>query len=83
ITFTIEDNEEICHCEKCRELFDKYGSNSAAVIMFINALADKLKVDYPNVRLLFFAYNRTEQAPNTVDANTRCRDNVAVYYAPI
>ncbi len=83
ITFTIEDNEEICHCEKCRELSDKYGSNSAAVIMFINALADKLKVDYPNVRLLFFAYNRTEQAPNTVDANTRCRDNVAVYYAPI
>ncbi|MDE6373978.1 MAG: DUF4838 domain-containing protein, partial [Clostridia bacterium] len=83
ITFTIEDNEEICHCAKCVELLNKYGSNSAAVINFINDVADKLKVDYPHVRLLFFAYNKTEPAPNTVDAYTKCRDNVAVFYAPI
>lgn len=83
ITFTIQDNEEICHCPKCQELLNKYGSNSAAVIMFINDIADKLKIDYPHVRLLFFAYNCTEAAPNAVDENTKCRDNVAVYYAPI
>lgn len=83
ITFTIQDNEEICHCDKCTELYNKYQSNSAAVIMFINDVADKLKADYPHVRLLFFAYNRTEQAPNTLDEYTKCRDNVAVFYAPI
>lgn len=83
ITFTIQDNEEICHCDRCTELFNKYQSNSAAVIMFINDIADKLKADYPHVRLLFFAYNRTEQAPNKVDEYTKCRDNVAVFYAPI
>ncbi len=83
ITFTIQDNEEICQCDKCKEMFNRYGSNSAAVIMFINELADKLKAEHPHVKLLFFAYNRTEQAPNVVDENTKCRDNVAVYYAPI
>lgn len=83
ITFTIQDNNEMCYCEKCTELYNKYNSHSAAVIMFINDLADKLKADYPHVRLLFFAYNKTEQAPNTLDEYTKCRDNVAVFYAPI
>lgn len=83
ITFTIQDNEEICHCPACEAKLNEYGSNSAAVINFTNDLADMLKADYPKVRLLFFAYNRTEATPNKVDGYTTCRDNVAVYFAPI
>lgn len=83
VTFTIEDNNFSCDCDACKAKREKYESDSAAVVNFTNDLADLLKADYPDITLLFFAYNNMELAPNTVDEYTKCRDNVAVFYAPI
>ena len=74
VTITIEDINTACNCAACQKLYDKYGTDSAAVIMFCNKVAERLdkyfekKVEGTNetprkVNVLFFAYFKTTQPP--------------------
>lgn len=99
VTFTQEDYNLWCENETSRELKAKYGTNAAEMIIFLNLVAEEidawLKVEDPDrdVKLVMFAYHKTEDAPARYDEATKSyvpidddvvlNDNVAVIYAPI
>ena len=68
------DNDRRCRCEKCMALEEKENSPSGPIIHFVNALADRIKDDYPDVLLHTFAYMYSLPAPKFVVA----KDNVIV-----
>lgn len=68
-----------CQCENCQAIAKREGSESGPMIDFINAVADKIKDEYPNILLQTFAYNRTEPPPKTL----KPRDNVIVRWCDV
>lgn len=90
ISFTQEDNNTWCNCPSCSEQKDKYGTDAAVVIQFLNPVAKKVQewLDETwsghSLDIAFFAYYTTEKAPVTASGETlEVEDNVAVFYAPI
>ena len=98
LNFTAEDFPTWCTCESCSESFQKYGTDSAVYIKFINKLAVAIKewvnINAPGrpVRIGMFAYQKTIDAPVKRDANGKyvaiddevyLEDNVALFYAPV
>ena len=98
----IPDSERWCRCPYCTGSKEKYGANSAVMIQFCNILGERLEnwiktndegVPHDReVRICFFAYTSTKDAPVKqdekgnwvpVDESVVCRDNVSVFYAPI
>ena len=73
-TFAIQDNGDYCECSACKAEYEKYGTNAAALIKFLNKL--KTKIDewfaseegLPYKRdftLAFYAYLNYATAPAT------------------
>lgn len=98
LTFTHEDVGTWCTCSACSALRQKYGTNSASVIMFMNDVVSKVEAwredTYPerdNIRYIFFAYTATIEAPVKVengkivpiDDKVKPIDKIGVMYAPI
>ncbi len=102
ITFTIQDANTFCECAHCKASKEKYGgANSAAVIHFLNPVSDAIndwfegdgKEYKRDLKILFFAYLSTNQAPvnydeatktyTPIDESVKCRDNVNVFFADI
>ncbi|MCQ2741994.1 MAG: DUF4838 domain-containing protein [Bacilli bacterium] len=77
VTFTMEDNHDICKCESCTAKTKMYGEQSGNVIYFCNDLMAKIrawmddpinaKYNRPDFKLLFFAYNDYVNAPAHYD----------------
>ncbi len=74
-----KDNQDYCQCETCKALYAQYGSLSATIVLFTNALSDALAEDYPNITYTFFAYLDTEIPPE----NLKCNANVTPVLCPI
>ena len=76
VSVTQNDNSNYCVCEKCAEIDAEEGSHAGTMIRFVNAIADDIKEDYPNVLVDTFAYTDgyTRQAPKI----TVPRDNVVI-----
>lgn len=81
ISLTMTDVQTWCTCEKCLSEAEKYGTDSAVCIKFLNKLSEKmeeyvteLNKDDPNfvydIDLLFFAYFSTTEAPVIYDELT-------------
>ena len=79
-SFTIEDHPTMCMCDACCEYIETYGGDSAAVVIFLNDVDDKLQAwlqeeadkagtKKREVNLIFFAYLRTETPCVTLDRN--------------
>lgn len=101
VAFTQSDSDAAtwCRCSACTASLQKYGTNAAVVIKFVNRLSDlvaeKLTAAGNGGRkfnIVFFAYAPTEAAPTVKSANgvytpiddsVVCRDNVIALYAPI
>ena len=97
LTFTQQDHNTWCDCDKCLESLNKYGTNSAVYILFMNRIAEEVtkwvEEHYPGreVLLAMFAYQQTEEAPVVrkngkyvpVDEKLRLHENVALFYCPI
>ena len=94
ITLTQQDNHIWDSSDSAMALYNKYGTHSAAVIIFINAVAEKVKAGLPADRELdiyFFAYHDTVAPPAklvdgqyvAIDSEVVLADNVGVLYAPI
>ena len=97
LTFTQQDHNTWCDCDSCLESLNKYGTNSAVYILFMNRIAEDVtkwvEENYPGreVLLAMFAYHQTEEAPVIkkggkyvpVDEKLRLHENVALFYAPI
>ncbi|MCY2988893.1 MAG: DUF4838 domain-containing protein [Planctomycetota bacterium] len=68
-----------CQCENCQAIAKREGSESGPMIDFINAIADSVKDEYPEILLQTFAYNRTEPPPKTL----KPRANVIVRWCDV
>ncbi len=74
ISVTQNDNQDYCVCENCKRIDEEEGSHAGTMLRFINAIADDVKDDYPDVMVDTFAYQYTRK-PTAI---TVPRDNVIV-----
>ncbi len=74
ISVTQNDNQDYCVCENCKKIDDEEGSHAGTMLRFVNAIADDIKEDYPDVMVDTFAYQYTRTPPSV----TVPRDNVIV-----
>jgi len=76
VSVTQNDNSNYCVCDACAEIDDAEGSHAGTMIRFVNAIADDIRDDYPDVLVDTFAYldGYTRQAPKI----TVPRDNVVI-----
>ncbi len=74
--FSVSQNDWYgnCACDACRAIDEREGSAAGTVIAFVNAIADAIRDDYPQVMLHTFAYLFSRVPPRTL----RPRDNVIV-----
>ncbi len=68
------DNGNNCRCPKCAAVDAEEGSPSGTMLRFVNAVADDIAGDYPNVVIDTFAYRYTRKAPRI----TKPRPNVCI-----
>ncbi len=74
ISVTQNDNQNYCVCKNCKKVDREEGSQAGTMLRFVNAIADNIKEDYPDVMVDTFAYQYTRKPPKT----TVPRDNVIV-----
>lgn len=63
-----------CECEKCTALAEREGSQAGPLLHFVNAIAERIERDHPNVAIDTLAYQYTRKPPKHVVP----RDNVIV-----
>ena len=68
------DTEDHCECENCLAIEKEEGSPAGVLLRFVNAVAENLEADYPDIIVDTLAYKYTRKAP----AITKPRDNVCV-----
>ena len=74
VSVSQNDNQRYCTCAKCREIDREEGSHMGTLLRFVNAVAEDIEDDYPDVIIDTLAYQHTRQAPKI----TRPRDNVCI-----
>ena len=57
------DFEGWCHCPNCRKIEEEEGSPAGPLLRFVNAIAENLEKDYPNVIVDTLAYKYTQTTP--------------------
>ena len=74
LSISQNDTEAHCECENCLAVDAEEGSPAGTLLRFVNAVADDIKEDYPNVIIDTLAYKYTRKAPT----KTVPRDNVCI-----
>ncbi len=77
ILYDISQNDgwdTTCKCRECRRISKEEGSVSGANLRFVNAVAERIAKDYPEILVQTFAYQNTQQPPKI----TRAGKNVLV-----
>ena len=78
LTFTQQDTQTWCECDTCAAEKQKYGTNAAVVVKFVNALRRLIDTWFAgdgaeykrDFTLLFFAYHLTNNSPTVYDEKT-------------
>ena len=81
MTFTMEDNFDICECEECKKYEAKYETITSTLVLFVNevgrriakwqALPENAYLYRENFQIMYFAYNGYTDAPVTYNAKTK------------
>lgn len=74
ISISQNDWQYNCQCEKCLDMDKKEGSAAGTLLRFVNAIAEALEPEFPDVVFDTLAYQYTRPAPTI----TRPRHNVCV-----
>ena len=74
-----DDHDQVCQCAKCRTVNREEGTDGGTLFRFLNAVAEAIEKDYPNVSIGALAYQATEGPPK----KTRLRQSVIIRFAPI
>ena len=74
VSVSQNDNQNYCRCEKCAAVDAEEGSHAGTLLRFVNAVAEEIGKDYPDVVIDTLAYQYTRKAP----AITKPRPNVCV-----
>ena len=82
----MEDNESWCTCASCAASKTSYGSDSAVMLSFINAVAKEINAEREKngqkaITFIMFAYYATEMPPRNF--TEEIHENVGVMFAPI
>ena len=68
------DTDNHCECPNCQKIADEEGSQSGPLVRFVNAVADDIAKDYPDVAIETLAYQYTRKPPKI----TKPRPNVII-----
>ncbi|MGL6196897.1 MAG: DUF4838 domain-containing protein [Thermoguttaceae bacterium] len=63
-----------CECEKCKKVLEEEGAESGALIRFVNAVAEDIEKEFPEVWVETLAYQYTRKPPKLA----KPRENVVV-----
>jgi len=74
ISISQNDRNGYCECAACQAVVAEEGALSGVVLRFVNAVAEEIEKQYPDVLVETLAYGPTRQAPRV----TRPRGNVLV-----
>lgn len=74
ISVSQNDNQNYCKCEKCAAVDKEEGSPAGSLLRFVNAVAEDIEKDYPDVTIDTLAYQYTRKVP----AITKPRHNVQI-----
>ncbi len=74
LNLSLEDNHDICHCPDCLNAWEREGTGGAAFFELVNHVAEKVAVEFPNVKISFLAYYSTFLPPEKMKmvSNTVC-----------
>ena len=74
--FSVSQNDwhNPCACPACKAIDDAEGSHAGSLLTFVNAVADAIATDHPNVAIDTLAYQYTRKPPRTI----KPRPNVIV-----
>lgn len=66
--FSVSQNDwrNPCECPPCKTIDDAEGSHAGTMLTFVNAVADAIGKDFPNVAIDTLAYQYTRKPPRTV-----------------
>lgn len=56
----------VCECEKCKELVKKTGSQTGALIYFVNSIAEEIEKKYPDCLVETLAYQYSRRPPTKI-----------------
>ena len=68
------DKETRCECANCQAIDEEEGSPAGTLLRFVNAVAENIAEDYPNVTVSTLAYKYSRKAPQI----TKPRENVCI-----
>jgi hypothetical protein len=74
ISVSKNDGGGTCLCDKCKSLDDAEETKMASLMVLVNAVAQDIEKDYPNVLISTLAYGETGKIPKTM----RPRKNVSI-----
>jgi len=74
ISISQNDWRGFCTCEKCKKVDEEEGSQSGTLIRFVNAVAEEIEKEFPDVYVETLAYQYTRKPPKFV----KPRQNVIV-----
>ncbi len=74
ISISKNDGGGTCLCDKCKSLDDAEGTKMASLMVLVNAVAQDIEKDFPNVLISTLAYGETGKIPKTM----RPRKNISI-----
>lgn len=66
ISVSQNDTFNNCQCPECKAVDDAEGSPAATLLRFVNAIAEAVEQDHPQVRIDTLAYQYTRKPPKTI-----------------
>lgn len=75
ISVAQNDGGQPCQCDKCKAIDAEEGSPAGLMMRCVNAVAEQVEKEFPQVVVSTFAYTYSEPAPKI----TRPRPNIAVW----
>ena len=74
VSVSQNDFEGHCECPNCKKIEEEEGSPAGPFLRFVNAVAEDLEKDYPNLTVDTLAYKYTQKTPKI----TKPRHNVCI-----
>ncbi len=79
ISVSQADTDAYCRCDACEEINQREGSPMGAQLRFVNAVAERVEMVHPDVKIGTLAYWYTRKPPKTI----RPRHNVQIQLCSI
>ncbi len=79
VSVSQNDNNKYCRCSRCAAIDDREGTPMGSLLTFVNAVADEVAKEYPDVMIGTLSYWYSRKPPKTI----RPRPNVQIQLCSI